>query len=620
MAKRSAARDIRDQALNAKNPAPERQQPLRSDRSDRKVGTNMAGMKMQPNPSFRRGTGLLLVLMLLTGAILTRLAAQSGGQPSASVGILPFQDVSGNADLGQLASVLPGMLQSVLLDKTQLAPRQLQGLPPGQAVDIASAAALGQQAGADVVAIGTLLSGSVKTSQGSFGGFGFHGIQVGGNRSKISVMVLLQIDLVDVNRGVKIATLRARGKQSKSHFDPNLDSSNYGTINMQSAGFQNSALGEATRKALDRLAQEMARALRNFQPASAAPPPAPVPAGSPAPVNPAAPAPAAGASSPAAQPNLTAVKIDFVPGDKTLFYDDFTDMAPDEPPPHWKARGDAVTLMLGKNLRQLDLMNTQLTSPRLTLPANFTLQTTFKFPVRENMSQADLEFHTADGSTALAAYLTSAPGQKSLEVGVSGPKSDRLSDQTIPNMDFSQPVKLDLWIQNGRLRAYVNGTRITDVNQIQLPAITHLLVEATPGPDKAPIGLRRVRLAASAPDFASAIASGKYVTHGIHFNTDSAILKPSSAPIIRQVADGLIADPALKLEIDGYTDSIGSARHNLRLSQARAQAVESVLVSQFGIDAGRLTAKGFGAADPIGSNDTAAGRADNRRVEFVKQP
>ena len=170
----------------------------------------MAGIKKQPKQSFRRGYALLLALFVMTGAGLPRLIAQSGGQPSASVGILPFQDVSGNADLGQLASVLPGMLQSVLLDKTQLAPRQLQGLPPGQAVDIASAAALGQQAGADVVAIGTLLSGSVKTSQGSFGGFGFHGIQVGGNRNKISVMVLLQIDLVDVNRGVKIATLRAR--------------------------------------------------------------------------------------------------------------------------------------------------------------------------------------------------------------------------------------------------------------------------------------------------------------------------------------------------------------------------------------------------------------------------
>ncbi len=591
----------------------------------------MTERKNQGKATGRRRGGMGMGLLLLLGlavALPRPLMAQAGSQPSASVGILPFQDVSGNADLGQLAQVLPGMLQSVLLDKTQLAPRQLQGLPPGQAVDIASAAALGQQAGADVVAIGTLLSGSVKTSQGSFGGFGFHGVQVGGNSSKINVTVLLQIDLVDSVRGVKIATLRARGHQTKAHFDPNLDSSNYGTINMQSAGFQNSALGQATRKALNRLAQAMTRALKNFHPAAAAPTPAaaPAPAG-------AAPAPGAGGANPApagnaapaaagsatgGQPNLAAVTIDFVPGEKTIFYDDLSDMAPDEPPPHWQVRGDAVTLMLNKTLRQLDLLNTQLTTPELALPANFTLQTTFKFAVHENMSQADLEFHDANGGTALAAYLTTAPFQKTLEIEISGPKSAKLSDETIPNMDFTQPVKLDLWIQNGRVRAYLDGNRIMDVNQIQLPAITHLLLEATPGPDKAPIGLRRVRLAESAPDFVVAIQSGKYITHGIHFDTDSAILKPNSAAVIRQVADGLIGDPALKLEIDGYTDSIGSDPHNQQLSQARAEAVASVLETQFGIDASRLTAKGFGAAHPIGSNDTAAGRAENRRVEFVK--
>ena len=78
-------------------------------------------------------------------------------------------------------------------------------------------------------------------------------------------------------------------------------------------------------------------------------------------------------------------------------------------------------------------------------------------------------------------------------------------------------------------------------------------------------------------------------------------------------------NPNLKLEIDGYTDSVGDAAHNLDLSKRRAQAVQTVLVSQFGVDAGRLTASGFGAGKPIGSNDTPDGRAENRRVEFLKK-
>jgi outer membrane protein OmpA-like peptidoglycan-associated protein len=60
----------------------------------------------------------------------------------------------------------------------------------------------------------------------------------------------------------------------------------------------------------------------------------------------------------------------------------------------------------------------------------------------------------------------------------------------------------------------------------------------------------------------------------------------------------------LKLEIDGYTDSVGDAAHNLDLSKRRAEAVRSVLVAQFGVDAARLTSNGFGAAKPIDSNDT----------------
>jgi outer membrane protein OmpA-like peptidoglycan-associated protein len=183
--------------------------------------------------------------------------------------------------------------------------------------------------------------------------------------------------------------------------------------------------------------------------------------------------------------------------------------------------------------------------------------------------------------------------------------------------DMSQPVEFDLWAQQGRVRAYLNGHRIEDANQVEFAPIFSIEVDSgTNNPD----GIRSVRVAESAPDFSSVINStGKYVTHGINFDTDSDILKPESAAVIKQVAAGLNKNPNLKLEIDGYTDSVGDAKHNLDLSKRRAQAVMSVLVSQFGIDAGRLSANGFGAAKPIGSNDTPDGRAANRRVEFIKK-
>jgi OOP family OmpA-OmpF porin len=192
--------------------------------------------------------------------------------------------------------------------------------------------------------------------------------------------------------------------------------------------------------------------------------------------------------------------------------------------------------------------------------------------------------------------------------------SDELGGGQI-STDTSQPVEFDLWAQQGRVRAYLNGTRIEDANQVDFAPIAFIEVDIT-----APIGIRSVRVAESAPDFSSMINStGKYITHGINFDTDSDVLKPESAAVIKQVASGLNKNPNLKLEIDGYTDSVGNAAHNLDLSKRRAQSVMAVLVSQFSIDPSRLTANGFGAAKPIGSNDTPDGRANNRRVEFIKK-
>jgi OmpA-OmpF porin, OOP family len=178
-------------------------------------------------------------------------------------------------------------------------------------------------------------------------------------------------------------------------------------------------------------------------------------------------------------------------------------------------------------------------------------------------------------------------------------------------------VLFALWAQQGRVRAYVNGERLVDANQVEFNPITHIAVELG---RYRPNGIRSVRVAESAPDFSSVINStGKYVTHGILFDTDSDKLKPESGAVLKQVAAALQKNPNLKLEIDGYTDSVGDTAHNTDLSKRRAQAVSAVLASQFAIEPARLTVNGFGAGNPIASNDTAAGRAANRRVEFVKK-
>jgi OmpA-OmpF porin, OOP family len=251
------------------------------------------------------------------------------------------------------------------------------------------------------------------------------------------------------------------------------------------------------------------------------------------------------------------------------------------------------------------------------VPPNFTREVE-----RTGTGDLDFEFRSKDDTNDLSFDMYQAEDKSGLRYKV-GDSKETLGAGLV-QVDFTKPLEVAIWVQQGRVRAYLNGNRVVDVNQVTYPPIDHMMIERhwhTVSPSGYnPTGIRSVRLAESAPDFSTLIAStGKYVTHGIYFDTDSDHLKPESAPVIKQVAAALEKNPTLKLEIDGYTDSVGDANHNLDLSKRRAQAVQSVLVTQFGIDASRLTSNGMGAGNPIGSNDTPDGRATNRRVEFVKK-
>ncbi|HEX8152343.1 MAG TPA: OmpA family protein, partial [Thermoanaerobaculia bacterium] len=103
---------------------------------------------------------------------------------------------------------------------------------------------------------------------------------------------------------------------------------------------------------------------------------------------------------------------------------------------------------------------------------------------------------------------------------------------------------------------------------------------------------------------------------GIFFDTGKAQLKSGSRATLTRIATQLKTDETLQLTVEGHTDSVGSESSNETLSTARANAVRDFLISQ-GVPAERLTAVGRGESQPIATNDTAAGRQQNRRVEIV---
>ena len=102
---------------------------------------------------------------------------------------------------------------------------------------------------------------------------------------------------------------------------------------------------------------------------------------------------------------------------------------------------------------------------------------------------------------------------------------------------------------------------------------------------------------------------------GVTFNLGSARFKTEAYPILYNAAQMLLQNPELKVEIQGYTDDIGSDTYNLNLSLKRANVVKDYLVNH-GISANRLTAVGLGSQNPVGNNKSAQGRILNRRIEF----
>ena len=206
-----------------------------------------------------------------------------------------------------------------------------------------------------------------------------------------------------------------------------------------------------------------------------------------------------------------------------------------------------------------------------------------------------------------------------------GADSKAIAHNEITSDKFCLPqksvVKVSVWRQKTRMRIYLDEEKVWD-----LPTA----FDASVGYKKVVFGtsnlianmafyISDVRLAIGAPDTRSKlITDGKFTTTGILFDSNSDKIKAESYGILKQIATVLQENPDVKVRIIGHTDSDGDDAKNLDLSKRRAAAVKSNLVAEFGIEAARLQTDGKGETQPAAANTTPEGKANNRRVEFIK--
>jgi OOP family OmpA-OmpF porin len=347
----------------------------------------------------------------------------------------------------------------------------------------------------------------------------------------------------------------------------------------------------------------------------------------------------AASSGPATIDEAEAVytKFDFIPGDRTIFADDFSDTDVGEFPRKWHLTGPKggnnvpieVVEYQGrrfmrsvpsqKGQRQLESTQYIRLNQKGDLPEKFTIEFDAVF---SNSIVSNAKFQNE--------YFLYLIREKSPWLGLNRKEPGKLTFSGKENFSFNTKTNLDLQDEkihhisvsvNGTfVKGYVDNIRvINDPDGIKRPiTLIGLGMANRSGYITDKLMVTNFRLAEGGKEIRSALdTDGRIITHGILFDTGKDTIKPESRPTLKSILALLNDDPELRFAIEGHTDSQGSKGINQPLSERRAEAVKSWLEGK-GIESARLKTAGFGDSRSIDSNKTAEGRANNRRVEFVK--
>jgi OOP family OmpA-OmpF porin len=341
-------------------------------------------------------------------------------------------------------------------------------------------------------------------------------------------------------------------------------------------------------------------------------------------------------------------KFDFVPGEKVVAIDDFMQDAIGDFPDKWNSTGSGELVIIAGKPDHWLMLNKQgeyLPEFIKNLPDNFTLQfdlacnETFSFystylwvnvvamanPAKDFTKWGRYPSPTegvrvglhprnaGNGNAGMTEIITYSKGEQLLK---------NETDQHAFVNATRNVVKVSIWRQKQRMRVYVDENKVWDIPRAFQPEVTYNGVVLSMGDmhkEDDRYYVSNFRLAVGAPDTRNKlITEGKFVTHGILFDTNSDKIKPESYGALKDIANVLTENADVKVRIVGHTDADGDEASNMALSKKRAASVKAELAATFNISAGRMETDGKGESQPAGPNATAEGKANNRRVEFVK--
>lgn len=335
------------------------------------------------------------------------------------------------------------------------------------------------------------------------------------------------------------------------------------------------------------------------------------------------------------QPGLQAYsKYDFVPGEKMIFYDDFSQDAIGDFPDMWTANapGEVNTLNIAPghwfNLNSGD--GNYFYLKNVAFPKNFIIEFDIVPKKTGGRIAAGLLLYGEDKPKEMD--NSPYPGTGGLQISIereswntSGYKNGET--ERITGSSRVNPVETEklnhviIWVQNRRLRIYHKMAKVLDMptNIYEGTKLNRFCFRLWRGASCGSY-ISNFRITDASPDMRSKlITEGKLVSYGIYFDVNSDRVKPESYGTIKGIADVLNENANLEIRIIGHTDADGNDAANLDLSKRRAASVKNELVNNFNVDAARIQTDGKGEMQAVAPNDTPANKALNRRVEFLKQ-